>query len=510
MASCDGQLNFNNFDRGRGPSLPQWFSKVWWATVALAPLVAASIQGPLQLVALAQHSLGAAAVALAVLRIVEMGRWILGGIWNANTAGLLALDGLGLLALMLASAYFGLHDRASFVLALLCAVPLLVFWLTRKRFDGGLTTRLEEARHAGRPFKPLLKCIEVVCPSARDNSVVIAINLKPELSRALRGLHRLATVGPRVVALWIAILALAIASTMLAVVATGHVVTFLQGSGANAGRAGGGGASSTGAPPAPTTAPPAGQSTPSQPNAGSSGTPPSSPARSGEEWDGECTQTPSNSTLLQREVEIEELYVGNEFSREGRHPRFHVPATAGEPPGRKQGGCTLAYHNDEARSFVWAWGEIPSTGRHLSIAIDDPSGPALFLEPAAREVYRLIQKYGEVGGLRRFDADGGDFYPVDTTVGTYILIRREKGTDKAAGAYEVIPPPVAEIWVTTIDHSHRFLWPRRAISEGRVVYDFDTDTPVTTVAYTVPYRATPEPEPQISETELQRAAGYAN
>jgi len=488
------------------------FRKLCWVLIALIPLVSAPIQGPIRPVALAQHSLGAAAVAIVALRIVEVARWTLADLWRASTAWLLLLDGIGTCVVMSLTGYFCLHHSVSFVLAVLCSVPFVAFWATRGAFERRLTTGLEDAQRKGRAPKPLFDGIEVLCPSPEDHTLVIALNLKPSASKALRELHRLGSAGPRSLALWIVIGGLAVFSVMLATAAADEVVRALNGSTSNAPSDGSQSTSSTPSVPASTTptatAPPAGATTPAPSSA-----PPSEPTHSEDDeadaWNGQCTSTPSNSTLPQHEVEIEELYVGNDLSREGSDPRFHVPSSTGEPPGRKDGGCTLEYHNSESLGFVWAWGEIPATHRHLSIAIDSTTGPALFLEPAAQQVHALIERYDEVGGIRRFNAGRGDFYPVETSAGTYILIRREKGTDASADAYEVIPPSVAEIWVSTVDSTHKFLWPRLTWQEGHAVYHLDTNAPGTTVAYTIPYPPSAVSEPQVGEAELKQAAEYA-
>jgi hypothetical protein len=449
---------------------------------------------------------------MVALKVVEVGRWTLADIWRANTTWLLMLDGAGWCVAMSLGAYFGLHNSVSFVLAVLCATPFVLFRFTRAPFERKLAALLEDARRDGKAPEPRLDGIEVLCPGENDHTLVIALDLWPGVSKALRGLHRLGWAGPRALPLWIVICVLAVSGVMLAAAAAAEVVSVLEGSTSQATGTGGEGATSTPSGPAsttPTTAAPApGTSTPT-PSSAPAGKPSRSATEALDIWDGHCTSTPSNSTLLQREVEIEELYVGNALSREGSAPRFRVPVSTGEPPGRAEGGCTLEYHNNEALGFVWAWGEVPSTHRHLSIAVDSTAGPALFLEPAAQEAHALIERYGEIGGIRRFDAGRGDFYPVDTPIGTYILIRREKGTYASAGAYEVIPPSVAEIWVTTVDGKHKFLWPRLTQQEGHAVYDLDTNAPATTVAYTIPYPSSTVSEPQIGEAELQEAADYA-
>ncbi len=461
--------------------------------------------------ALTQHTLGAAAVIVVVLRVGETGRLILGGLWKENTVWLLTLDGPGLSGIMLLTAYFGLHHRVSFVIALLCTGPFLVFWRTRKHFERRLVTRLDEARRAGKPPKPLLSGIEVACPSKDDPSLVMSFKVPPALAKALRRAHRVTSDGPRALALALVICVLAVSGTMLAAQAAAYVVELLGGSSSPVPPTKSVGTTSTSTTPTytkPTTQEPGASGSASldpSPNSSSHTGDGSSGA-----WHGECKSPPSNSTLLQYEVEIEELYVGNELSREGRHPRFTVPSSTGAPPGREEAGCTEEYHNDEASGFVWAWGEVPGSHRHLSITVDSAAGPALFLEPAAREVHKLIAAHKEVSGIRRFNAGWGDLYPVSVPgEGTYILIRREKGTEETAGAYEVMPPSISEIWVTTVNRTRKFYWPRLTREEGRVVYDFDTNTPATAVAYTVPYEAFQEGEPPISEDELERATRYA-
>jgi hypothetical protein len=152
-------------------------------------------------VALTQHALGAAAVIVVVLRVGETGRLILGGLWKENTMWLLTLDGPGLSVMMLLTAYFGLHHRVSFVMALLCTGPFLMFWRTRKHFERRLVTCLDEAQRAGKPPKPLFSGIEVVCPSKDDPSLVMSFKVPPALAKALRRAHRVTSDGPRALAL---------------------------------------------------------------------------------------------------------------------------------------------------------------------------------------------------------------------------------------------------------------------------------------------------------------------
>jgi hypothetical protein len=70
---------------------------------------------------------------------------------------------------------------------------------------------------------------------------------------------------------------------------------------------------------------------------------------------------------------------------------------------------------------------------------------ALFLAPAVKPVIALIERSNILGGLHRYPVAAGDFYPVQTAIGTYILIRSETGTEQTANRYLVVPatpPPV--------------------------------------------------------------------
>ncbi len=110
--------------------------------------------------------------------------------------------------------------------------------------------------------------------------------------------------------------------------------------------------------------------------------------------------------------------------------------------------------------------------------------------------------------MRRFSVDGGDFYPVVTRDGTYILIRRESGSEQAAEPYLVLPPVVAEAWSLAITRSGRFCGLCRS-TNGEEIYDFDSNTTPSQVAYTFPYRPSNTVEPELSEAELQADASYA-
>jgi hypothetical protein len=173
-----------------------------------------------------------------------------------------------------------------------------------------------------------------------------------------------------------------------------------------------------------------------------------------------------------------------------------------EPPGTLIAGCPSRYHtiNTQSGPFVYTIGEDPDDGRSLSVAVDSSRGPALFLAPAVRPVLSLIGQLGAVGGSRRFNVGTGQFYPVQTDRGTYLLIRHETGTEQAAAPFEVIPPVVTQAWAATVAKAGRFLWPRHGV--GRIYY---FDTGLSERAYTF-VDETNQREPELSEDELASLA----
>ena len=185
-----------------------------------------------------------------------------------------------------------------------------------------------------------------------------------------------------------------------------------------------------------------------------------------------------------------------------------------DAPGTAVAGCpgTLRHARTPYGLFASALGERPTSSQILSVAVDSRRfGPALFLAPAVKPVERLIQRFGAVGGMHRFDAGSGQFYPVRTPAGTYILIRREPGTEQAAKAYTLVPPVVAQSWSAAVMRSREFLWPMPVHNShnGATRFDFYSDSIPSHVAYSFAYDPSEESEPELSEAELQAVAGYA-
>jgi hypothetical protein len=160
--------------------------------------------------------------------------------------------------------------------------------------------------------------------------------------------------------------------------------------------------------------------------------------------------------------------------------------------------------------FAYTLGESPASSEPLSIAVDSRRfGPALFLAPAVKPVVRLVHQFGTVGGMHRFNAGSGQFYPVRTPAGTYLLIRRNPGTEESARGDVLVPPSVAQSWSIAISKSHEFLWPVRRAEGPDTKFDFYSDSVPTHVSYSFTYRPSGEPEPELSESELQMDASYA-
>jgi hypothetical protein len=141
-----------------------------------------------------------------------------------------------------------------------------------------------------------------------------------------------------------------------------------------------------------------------------------------------------------------------------------------------------------------------AAGQPRSVAVDSRRfDAALFLAPAVKPVMALIERFKIVGGLHRYAVAGGDFYPVRTSVGTYILIRRETGTEQAANPYLVVPSAVSQAWSLAVSRSEDFLWPMLRHENGKEIYDFYTDASPSRVAYSFPYQPSDTPEPELSE-----------
>ena len=217
----------------------------------------------------------------------------------------------------------------------------------------------------------------------------------------------------------------------------------------------------------------------------------------------ECATPPGTGAPPEMAKEIMLLYEGPPQQR------------TGHAPGSAVAGCTGPVHRlgPNRDLFIWTEGTSPQSHAVLSLAIDSNGefgGASLFLSPAVEPVLSLIKRFGAIGGIRRFDIGTGDFYPVQTPLGTYLLIRREKGTEQAAKQYRVLPPAVAQAWTTAIRNSGMFLWPVQRRSGGGLVYDFETNTMPSHVAYTFPYHHTDRSEPELSETELEMTASQAD
>jgi hypothetical protein len=184
----------------------------------------------------------------------------------------------------------------------------------------------------------------------------------------------------------------------------------------------------------------------------------------------------------------------------------------GEAPGTVVAGCPGKIEKISGRDgvFVYTLGEGPTSSQPLSIAVDSKRfGPALFLAPAVKPVLALIHQFGAVGGMHRFLVGTGGFYPVQTHDGTYILIRRESGTEQQAKAYTLIPPVVAQAWSLATGRSETFLWPVPRQEKEGVTYRFYTDTTPARLAYSFSYRPSDTTEPELGEAELQEDADRA-
>jgi len=219
----------------------------------------------------------------------------------------------------------------------------------------------------------------------------------------------------------------------------------------------------------------------------------------------QCAQAPRNTVAAQLEAEIQELYTGTAVIDGKKVDRYPLPERTGPVPGRLEAGCTREFHEQVTSrgTFVWTWGQSPENGEPLSIAVDSKLyGPALVLAPAAQQVKRLIDHFGIVGGIRRYEAGTGDLYPVLTPAGTFLLIRREKSEE-----YALLPPEVAQKWAQAIKSARVFLWPVALPKGGWALY---TNTMLSQLWTTLPEASWSMQEPELGEQELKEDTAKAH
>jgi hypothetical protein len=208
----------------------------------------------------------------------------------------------------------------------------------------------------------------------------------------------------------------------------------------------------------------------------------------------QCAVPPGAGAPAWARESIFDLYLGDQAGAQGS-------------PGTDIAGCPTRYRTLHTRvgKFVYTIGESPTGAQPLSIAVDSLRfGPALFLGSAVKPVLELIGQLGAVGGLRSFTVGPGQFYPVQTDRGTYILIRRTAGASGAA-PYAVIPPPVGQAWVGAVLRSNQFLWPSASKRDIRK-WSFDTSSTPSEAAYSFTFDPPGVTEPELSETELASVA----
>jgi hypothetical protein len=133
----------------------------------------------------------------------------------------------------------------------------------------------------------------------------------------------------------------------------------------------------------------------------------------------------------------------------------------------------------------------------------------LFLAPAVKPVLGLINKFGAVGGIRRFAVDAGDFYPVITSDGTYILIRHETGTEQAAQPSTELPPAVADAFVGALRETQQWLWPSRPVTlYGVQIFRLEADKSSQVTRYTIEYPARTEPPGAAATPTISRSQNW--
>jgi hypothetical protein len=478
------------------------------------PVITSIVVGPLHPIPIAQHIMAAAGVAVIVLQLLDVVQWTVYRYWRQpGVPSLLIRTIVGWCTTMGIVAAVGYRTKPTLVHIILFALVFLAFRLARQRFDGRLAERLRHAagRASAAPPSRRRKCrIRLLPWSERDQSAWIVIELPRRLAEALQALSSPRRSVSTIIGAWVATLVLAVFGVAVTVAGAPKVFHFLQ-SEALSGNAT---TSTTTSTPPPTT-PTQTTTTPSTPTPTTPAIAAPAPAIPAKPtWDGTCTAAPLNHAPVRDEDEISELYTGEPPAGTPLPSPFPLPTRTGEPVGRAIGGCTRMFHEQESDVglFVWAWGQDPISGRIVSIATDSEhyEGGALFLAPAVQQVEQLIRRFGAIGGIRRFRAGTGDFYPVETPLGTYILIRRETGPELNPHEYELVPPVVAQAWAGDMRTQHDFFWPALRITKNGEVYDFETNSIPAHVAYTFPYHPSETHEPELGERELQEDANRAD
>jgi len=110
-------------------------------------------------------------------------------------------------------------------------------------------------------------------------------------------------------------------------------------------------------------------------------------------------------------------------------------------------------------------------GRILSLGVAGPDRGILLYGTAAAAVHNLMRETGLLSVPTHITVGGGDLYLVDTPSGTYVLIRKEdttacegspegtKVSGCSGGAYSVVLPALARLWLGTMAHNGGWLWP---------------------------------------------------
>lgn len=158
--------------------------------------------------------------------------------------------------------------------------------------------------------------------------------------------------------------------------------------------------------------------------------------------------------------------------------------------GAKQAGCAHAARQVSGQPGVYyAPGFCGDELRSIGITSDNYL-PSLLYSPAAGFVLQLAKNGVLLGASRRHAIRGGDYYMVDTSYGSWILLRRRTSTggEKGSGsrdceqvaddsvAYQRIPPGLFGIW---FDLAWReWVWPVQVDGGSGVgEFEFRTEDP---------------------------------
>jgi hypothetical protein len=154
---------------------------------------------------------------------------------------------------------------------------------------------------------------------------------------------------------------------------------------------------------------------------------------------------------------------------------------AGAPGGGTTGGCAgmPQFAASEGRVTWYAIGHWQ--GVINSVAIAWHGGPgAIYLTPAAGPALRFLEDGIPITGVERSNVLNGDIQFIDTTQGTWALVRPTKHTTgqvQATTPYLLLAPSQLSLWMSYMTASGEWVWPVRSADGNREDITLVTSSP---------------------------------